>query len=682
MTQPPGASEALCLTSLSHLRDKRLRRILNLAGYHLRLGTPRPGDGVAVWGHRPTAKRGEALSQRYGAPLIRLEDAFLRSLTPGRAGGNPIGLILDKTGMYFDASRPSDLENILTQEPLGHSDDLARAKAGIALMRSEHLTKYTAFDPNAAVPDPGYVLVIDQTRGDASVSLGGANANHFAEMLTEAQLDHPTARIIIKGHPEARLGLRKGYFSVDDQTDRISYFDGAVSPWALLDGAIAVYVVTSQLGFEAILAGHRPQVFGKPFYAGWGLSEDRFPVIGRRGRKLTRNQLFIGAMLKYPLWYDPHRDRLGRFEDAAYAMAAEARAWRQDHRGHVATGIRLWKRGALARFQGHGPLRFDDTPARAVAKAAKSGQPLMVWAGKETDHLQKDSKAENVDLIRVEDGFLRSCGLGASLVPPMSLVWDRQGIYYDPTRPSDIENAIAEATRLPRETLSRAQHLRERIVALGLSKYNLQGTLPVSELPTDREIILVPGQVEDDASILRGGGKIRKNQDLLAHARATYPGAFVIYKPHPDVEAGLRPGVAAQPGDADLVAFNTAATALIDRADRVVTMTSLLGFEALMRRVRVTTLGTPFYAGWGLSHDLDLHPAAKARRQARPSLDALVHGALIRYPRYFDPVTRQPCPPEIVVERLAAPGTSGQPFGHKILAKAQGALASYSWIWR
>ncbi len=677
-----SAPQALCLTSLSHLRDAHLRRVLELAGFTPRLGLPRSGDAVSVWGHRPTAKRGEALSERFDAPLFRMEDAFLRSLLPAKAKARhpakPVGLILDKTGLYYDASGPSDLEQILTNDPLDHSNDLTRAKAGIALLRDAHLTKYTGFLPETPVPDPGYVLVIDQSRGDASVGLGGANASHFAEMLTEAQLDHPTARIVIKGHPEARLGLRPGYFSHDNETDRITYFDGAASPWQLLDGAIAVYVVTSQLGFEAILAGHRPQVFGKPFYAGWGLSEDRFPVLGRRGRNLTRNQLFIGAMLKYPIWYDPFRDKLGEFEDAAHALAAETRAWRQDHGGHVATGIRLWKRGALARFQRHGALQFEDNPSKAVALAAKTQRPLMVWAGKETDQI----RAADVPIYRVEDGFLRSRGLGASLVPPLSLVWDNKGIYYDPARPSQIEDAITQASRLPVETLRRAAHLRERITELAISKYNLK-TGPVQfDLPEDKQIILVPGQVEDDASILRGAGTIRTNAALLSAARAAYPDAFILYKPHPDVEAGLRQGGVADPVDADLVAENADAIQLIGRADRVVTMTSLLGFEALLRGVQVTTHGTPFYAGWGLTHDMALHEGAKARRIARPGLDALIYGALITYPRYFDPVTGRACPVEVVLDRLSQDGPTGQRVGHKLLAKAQGALASYAWIWR
>ena len=674
-------AQRLCLTSLSHLRDRRARRILTLAGYRPTFGLPREGDAIAVWGHRKTAKRGETLAARSGVPLIRMEDAFLRGLTPGRAGGKPIGLILDKTGIYYDASGPSDLEAILRDDPLDHTDLLSRARAGIDLLKSADLTKFTAYDPEETVPDPGYVLVVDQTRDDASIRLGGANALSFAEMLTAAQLDHPHARIVIKGHPEARMGLRPGHFGPENNTDRITYLDRAVSPWRLLEGAIAVYAVTSQLGFEAILAGHKPQIFGQPFYGGWGLSDDISPL-QRRGRVLTRTQLFAAAMLKYPTWYDPCRDRLCRFEDAAEAVEAEARAWRQDHTGFVATGIRLWKRGLLSRFQSHGTLTFEDDPARAVAKATARACPVEVWTGKESDALRALSRDKAVPLLRIEDGFLRSKGLGAELIAPLSLVWDRSGIYYDPTRPNDLEALISAASVLSPDSLIRARNLRESIVAAGLTKYNLDRAGWLPELPPNREIILVPGQVEDDASILTGTGQIRTNLALLQATRARFPDAFLIYKPHPDVEAGLRAGALQTAPDADLIAAQSDPVGLLSRIDRVVTMTSLLGFEALLREKRVSTFGTPFYAGWGLTNDAELHPDAQTRRKARPSLDALVHATLIAYPRYFDPVSRRACAPEVVIDRLASGALPAPPPAHRLLAKAQGALASQSWIWR
>jgi len=61
----------------------------------------------------------------------------------------------------------------------------------------------------------------------------------------------------------------------------------------------------------------------------------------------------------------------------------------------------------------------------------------------------------------------------------------------------------------------------------------------------------------------------------------------------------------------------------------------------------------PFYAGWGLTTDLGQIPVRRSRRLA---IDELVAGALLLYPRYLDPVTRLPCPPEILVRRLSSNG--------------------------
>ncbi|WP_407690586.1 capsular polysaccharide biosynthesis protein [Rhodophyticola porphyridii] len=660
------------------LTNARVRRILSLSGYDLKIGKPGPDDDVLVWGHSPYAPRGEKAAAATGAHLVRVEDAFLRSLHPGRAGEPPLGLTIDRRGAYFDSTQPSDLEHLLASHPLDDTALLDRARDAIARMADAHLTKYSAVDPGIEPPDPGYVLVIDQTRGDASIRLGGGDADTFREMLYWAAEDHPGAPLLIKTHPETSGGHRAGHFSATDLPETATLFDAPVSPWRLMAHARAVYTVSSQLGFEAILAGHRPVVFGQPFYAGWGLSDDRQPV-GRRQRALTRAQLAAAALILYPRWYDPYRDRLCPLEDVLGALEAQARAWRGDRAGHVAIGMRAWKRTHLQAFYGRSGtrLRFAATPAAAVA----IGRSVMVWAGREDPALREACLSAGLPLSHVEDGFLRSRGLGADLVPPLSLVRDDLGIYYDPTRESRLERLITEVSGWPAKRLARAEALVARLTALGLSKYNL-GEVPDLPEPDTRRMVLVPGQVEDDASIRLGAGEVRSNLDLLETARRLHPHAMLVYKPHPDVEAGLRSG--AVPAEAlarlaDVVAHRTDPAALLARADRVVTMTSLLGFEALLRQVPVTVLGTPFYAGWGLSNDLGPVPA---RRQARPSLAALAHATLISYPRYLDPVTGLPCPVEIAVERLATgEGLAGKP-GLRALAKLQGWFAGQAWIWR
>lgn len=670
-----GRPERLIAASLGFLgpgaTPRRLRRILELAVARPVAGWPGADDAVVAWGHAPRAGRAEALARRSGAPLWRVEDAWVRSIRPGRSGGEPpVGLLLDRRGMHYDPAQPSDLETLLATHPLDDGALIARARLAIERMRALHLSKYNTHDPALAPPAPGYVLVVDQVRGDASLAHGGLGdpARRFREMLVMAQEENPGARVLIRAHPEAASGARPGYFTADDARGRVAFVDGAHSPWALLDGAVAVYTVASQFGFEAILAGHRPRVFGQPFYAGWGLTDDAFPL-DRRRRVLTRVQLFALAMLVYPLWYDPLRDRLCPFEEVLDQMEARLTAFRQDRNGHVAAGMRRWKRAHVQAFFGR------ETPVRFAERDA-----TMAWASR---------APEGFAGLRVEDGFLRSRGLGAELVPPLSLAVDDLGIYYDPRHESRLERLIAGP--LPPGGAERARRLRAAILAAGVTKYNLPpggnaAAAAVARLRARRPgqpVILIPGQVEDDASIRLGAGAVRTNRALIQSARAAHPQAILLYKPHPDVEAGLRPGqVADAAALADLVLDRVDAATALGLADRVWTMTSGLGFEALLRGLPVTTLGTPFYAGWGLTEDRGPIPGRRLEARPRPDLDRLTHAALIGYPRYLDPVTRQPCPPELAVERLAGGQTGRRSPRLRLLAKVQGAFAGHAHLWR
>jgi capsular polysaccharide export protein len=656
------SSRRLFVYNGGFLTQQRTRRILQLSGYKIRLGLPKPDDLIGVWGHSPTARRGEAVAAKRGTSILRVEDAFLRSLFPGRSGSPALGLCLDHGGMHYDPAQMSDLEQLLTHDPLDNSDLLNRSRDAVERIKEMHLSKYSAFHPDLTPPKPGYVLVIDQTLNDASVRASKATRAHFLEMLVMAQEEHPGARVLIKTHPETVQGQRAGYFTHDDESDRVKLYAEPISPWVLFEGAIGVYTVSSHIGFEAIFAGHKPGVFGQPFYNGWGLTDDERPV-PRRQRKLTRAQLFAAAMILYPVWYDAYGDKICTLEEALDRFEAETLAWRMDHRGWSAYGMRLWKRKPLQQVFGrYAPVQFDQEGA---------DRPTMIWASKQAHTGLRH------DIHRVEDGFLRSRGLGAELVPPLSLVVDDLGIYYDPAKPSRLEHLITSRATLRRDQRLRAERLITSLIRLGVSKYNLGGTVPT--LPEGRRI-LVPGQVEDDASILTGTDEITTNLALLQAVRADNPDAVILYKPHPDVEAGLRIGAVPQAADiADMVLDHTDLAQLLDQVDEVCTMTSLTGFEALIRGKKVTTYGAPFYAGWGLTTDKGRVPL---RRQARPDLASLVHATLIDYPRYFDPVTRQICPVEIAVTRLSSGNIPHPGIANRLLAKLQGVFASYSRFWR
>ena len=254
---------------------------------------------------------------------------------------------------------------------------------------------------------------------------------------------------------------------------------------------------------------------------------------------------------------------------------------------------------------------------------------------------------------------------------------DRLGIYYDPRKPSQLEQMVANAVTLRPDQITRAERLHQQITTTGLTKYNTGKTAPKI---TGTRRILVPGQVEDDASILTATGQIKTNLALLTAVRRANPDAILLYKPHPDVEIGLRKGALDDPEQyADVVLHNVDPIAAIDAVDEVWTMTSLLGFEALLRGKSVTCLGQPFYAGWGLTDDRAM---PITRRVARVELPALVHATLIDYPRYYDPVTALPCPPEVVVDRIENNDLPHRGHGNRALAKLQGLVAGYAYLWR
>lgn len=624
----------LCAYTGGFLNGGRLSRMLELSGWDVALGVPSEGDFVGIWGRTPRAWRGEAVAEWADTPILTVEDAFLRSVHPGRARSeDPIGICLDKSGVHFDGESPSDLETLLATHPLDDTQLLNRARGAIDSLKHWHLGKYSATDPSIDPPAPGYVVVVDQTQGDAA--LMGAGRAEFLEMLTFAATENPGCDILIKAHPEMLVGGRRGHYAADDLSDRVKLITDPISPWRLFEGAVGVYTHSSTLGFEAIFAGHQPRVFGQPFYTGWGLTRDE-NAPARRARTLTRAQLFAAAMILYPIWYDPTSDALCEIEQVIGILAARATAWRNDRQGYVAVGMKAWKRPHLSVMLGREmPVTF----ARQAPK--QTSRKTVVWGMADAPD----------DAWRMEDGFLRSRGLGAELVPPLSFVLDQPSLYTDSSKPGRLDALISESVELPLGEIRRAEALITRINRLGLTKYNLDA--PAPDLKAANRTILVAGQVEDDASILFGASETKTNLDLLRKTRAENPDARVLWKPHPDVEAGLRKGRVDEgdlEGLADLALLNIGAQEALKLADEVWTISSTLGFEALLRGVSVTCLGMPFYAGRGLTNDLVAPPP---HRHVDVSLPGLAHACLIGYPRYGDPRDGTPLSVEEAVTLLS-----------------------------
>ena len=613
------------------------------------------------WGHKHTSTKARHYAAQHNLPYIALEDGFLRSLDLGCKGAQPLSLVVDHSGIYYDANEPSDLENLLNSYDWQTPALLDSARRAMEDINRYHLSKYN-HAPDAlsdlwgTSPVP-HILVLDQTVGDASVSLGMASEASFKAMLDEALSLYPLESIRVKTHPDVIAGKKRGFLADYAKNHGVQVISLDCSPLSLLAQADVVYTVTSQMGFEALMLGKEVHCFGMPFYAGWGLTIDK-QTCPRRTRKRSIEEVFAAAYMLYARYVNPIREERCDIHETISLLAEQRRQNERNRSFHACLGFRWWKKPYAKEYlkSTGGKTSFYRNARRAIAQAKVRGGEVVVWSSGVTDDLQQQCDRASVTLARMEDGFIRSVGLGSDFNWPYSLVVDRKGIYYDPTRPSDLEDILNTLPVHPDHDalLKRAASLRALILDKGLTKYNT-GLADVSlpYIPEDRTIVLVPGQVEDDASVRKGGFGM-DNLALLQKARENRPDAFIIYKPHPDVERGNRKGAIPEETAlryADMIVRNYPMGRLLTKVNEVHTLTSQTGFEALLRGVKVCTYGGPFYAGWGLTEDKLTFP----RRTARLSLDELVAGTLLLYPIYYDWQTANFCRAEDVCFRLLQP---------------------------
>ncbi len=617
----------------------------------------RPADGVIGWGQKPLARAAKQLAQMRGLPFWSLEDGFLRSVGLGKAGAHAVSIVADDVGIYFNAAKPSRLELLIGAGIGDH--DLCRSRAIQKQIIEHRLTKYNHLPdyPFSLAPTTGRrILLIDQVTADYSVSGAGADEQTFRRMLQEA-LTVPGATVLVKSHPDIVAGFARGYLTQLAAEANVHIVTENISPHALLDVVDEVWTVSSQFGFDALIRSVPVKTFGVPFYAGWGLTTDwaDSPVaraaFARRTRRPDLDSFVAAALLHYSRYVDPVTRKATTAEKAIERLIA----WRHHalaRRGtYLCVGFSKHKHRSVKRFLS-GPwstVRFSQSQPNA--KELARADYLVSWGQQEATRIT-DKITRSLPMLRMEDGFIRSVGLGSQLIPASSLCLDRDGIYFDATRESGLERLLLNTEFTP-ALLDRAARLRQSIVQHKVTKYNLHST-PAPDyhhLAAGRPVILVAGQVPGDASLRYGLTNSVSNIDLLKVVRAQHPQAFVIFKEHPDMLAGKR-GMVSDPEQlaqySDLVVGNVPVDSLLAASDEIHVATSLIGFEAVMRGRQVWCHGLPFYAGWGLTHDY----VSPLRPRKYLTLDALVAGALILYPLYFSARTNLLCEVEDVIEEL------------------------------
>jgi len=475
------------VTSFKLARLPHLHAFLDASA--CRLVTPwtlRKTSQIVGWGLKPSGLRAVWLSGMCNSPHLLLEDGFLRSLHPDDP---PLSITVERITTHHDLTRLGHLDQLL-QRPLT-ATQRTRARNLIEAWKAAGVSKYNHLPEYDGPLPERYVLVVDQLRGDDSVQLGKADETSFRAMLGAALEENPSATVVVKAHPLA-AGRRKGYLNAADYADnpRILFITKPCSPVKLMGGASAVYTVTSQLGFESLIHGKPVRTFGMPFYGGRGLTEDTLPAPYWR-QPIDLETLVHACLVELARYVDPETGERCEVETVLEYLAFQRRMRRRFPETVYAVGFPFWKRHWTKRFLAGSSIRFVRS-----AGDCPPGSTIAIWGS------QPVEPPPGSQIIRIEDGFLRSVGLGADLKPPLSWCVDDMGMHYDPRNPSRLEHLLA-TTEFDEALVKRARVLRERIVSAGISKYNLAGNQWLRP-PTSRTAILVPGQVEDDASVLMG----------------------------------------------------------------------------------------------------------------------------------------------------------------------------------
>ncbi|EGZ6029938.1 capsular polysaccharide biosynthesis protein [Campylobacter jejuni] len=613
------------------------------------------------WGRKKSGLKAMNLAKKYKAKFILLEDGFIRSLNLGVEDSPSFSMVKDDIGIYYDATMPSKLENLLNTCEF-KDEEIKQAKKAIELIKKYKISKY---NNNLDIPDNYFqkdekrVLIITQTANDASLEFGLAKDFKTLDMIKDAIKENPKSTIYIKIHPDVLSGKKQSDLDLNSLPKECILITENFNPIALLEFFDKVYTKTSGMGFEALMQECECICYGMPFYAGWGLTKDKLEC-KRRMQKRSLEEVFYAAYILYSEYFNPYLNQKSNIFDTIQTLAKYKDIEKVNSNKLFMLGFTLWKRHFIKPFfkAKDNEIIFLNSIKSLVRYKLKEDDKFFIWGKKYDENTLKNLllvKAKEQNLTNftpkvslVEDGFIRSISLGSDLTRPFSLIVDDKGLYIDPNKPSKLEELLQNEI-FDENMLNRAKNIIKILLENRFSKYNgLKHEDLKINAKTGQKIILIPAQVEDDASMILGGFGL-STLDLLKEVRSKNQDAYIIFKPHPDVLSGNRVGLKDETlilEFCDEIVKDCSIDSAIKIADEIHTITSTSGFDALLRAKKVFTYGMPFYAGWGLTKD----KYRCERRTRKLSLEELVAGALIAYPRYINPKTKTLCEIEVCLD--------------------------------
>ena len=627
-------------------------------------------DVLFQWGLRVTKHKARAdeTARALNLPVVNLEDGFIRSIGIGLSGETSVSVCFDDQTAFYDATKPSQLELWINRGvPLTQAEH-TRARAVIDRIVAQKITKYN-FAPYVPIVRPDQtrkaILVVDQRAGDVSIEKGLASPETFVQMVDAALSFADTHDILIKTHPDANIGgkdsaIGGATLSRAAQHPAVTLVTEDMHPYSLIDNVEKVFVVSSGMGFEALLAGREVWCFGAPFYAGWGLTRDHV-ALARRTARPTLEAVFHAFYIEHTRYYDPIADKPGQIE-AAIDYILLQRPWSLERCQNAAPRVlrqqpvrdartaalkeafdKMYCLGFPERLEAWLDAHFPGSPRAAnfdeavIVELGQAQRPaLLVHEGTPQPGMQALAARRNIPVIHARKGLVAWAQAHGPELLPYALSLDAKGV-----PACDIEHLLLthDFSSDP-ALLARAAALRPRVAALGLADGYKLPRHPAPYGPKTGRRVLVLG-VERQGT---PAAQAAPDANIVAQVKSEDPMAQIVYH---CINAHAQDLSKIQP-TAQICTLALCPDDLFDGVDHVYTSERDDGFVALLRGLPVTTFGQPIYAGWGLTDD-----RAKLPERGRVlNLDALVAGLLLLHPAYIEPGTSTALTAEDVLDRL------------------------------
>lgn len=610
--------------------------------------------GIVVW--KAHYNKSQKLAKKYNIPLIQIEDAFVGYFEDIHGKIVNIGFYYDANGQVYYSNKDGDIISKTLQNQDYIQQNLDDSSLLIRKIVSNKITKFNKTNQPQFVPTQSAapILLIDQTFRDKSITVNGHGEKEFQKMYEQAirlaKEQYNGAKIYIKTYPKGR-----GYLQEITKKSEVIFLNDDHNIYDILQHVDEVFTVSSQVGFEALLAGKKVRTFGAPFYAGYGLTNDDIKI---NRPKRTLEEVFYASYVKACKYCIAQTEcSLNEILDVILEHKRLIDIDNQVER-YFFYGIPLWKMPHVASFLFKKNLRMIRVKDK---KALERNVPtpkdaVVVWGFKgECESLLNYTENHNIPIITFEDGFIRSLGLGSDFITPYSLVMDRYGIYYNPQQISELEVVLSNFTITP-EQKARVQNLCNILVQNKVTKYNVgtkdnvERLQEIKQSANGRKIILITGQVSDDMSLIKGGIMISDCRTLTEKVRQENPDAFIIYKHHPDVIVNNRKGYISSHilrKYVDVILKDINIVDVIQISDEVHTITSLAGFEALLHGKKVVHYGLPFYGGYGFTEN-----KSSIHTRKMIDFDTFCYVTFFLYPRYAVPNVGIALTPEVIVKTL------------------------------